>query len=73
MKRVLSILLMAASGPLALGVVDQTDIAALKQKASAGDPAAQVQVGMSYALSMPRDSKGHQMVPDGGGSRLRRR
>ena len=33
----------------------QNDLAALKQKAAAGDPAAQVKVGMSYALAVPRD------------------
>jgi TPR repeat protein len=57
MKAFISMLLMAASAPLALGIADQTDLTALKQKALAGDPAAQVQVGMSYALGSPRNVK----------------
>ena len=57
MKQVFSILLMAASAPLALGLIDQTDLSAAKQKALAGDPAAQVKVGMSYALASPRNPK----------------
>ena len=55
MKRILSVLLLAAVAPLALGALDQTDLSALKQKALAGDPAAQVKVGMSYALATPRN------------------
>jgi len=57
MRRVLSILLMAVSGPMVLAAAEQTDLAAIKQKALAGDPAAQVQVGMSYALASPRNPK----------------
>ena len=36
-------------------VVAQQDAAALQQKAAAGDPAAQVQLGMKYALASPHD------------------
>src|SRR5580698_8527322 len=57
MKGLISILLIAASGPIAFGVANQTDLAAVKQKALAGDAAAQVQVGMSYALAAPRNIK----------------
>jgi uncharacterized protein len=57
MKRFLTLLLGVLSTSMALGMTDQSNIAALKQRALAGDPAAQVKVGMSYALAYPRDAK----------------
>src|ERR1700740_2782073 len=57
MKRLILMVLIAVSTPLAFGFVGQDDLAALKQKALAGDPAAQVKVGMSYAFATPRNIK----------------
>jgi hypothetical protein len=35
----------------------QNDVSTLKQKATAGDPIAEVKLGMKYALGVPRDSQ----------------
>jgi len=57
MKRLTVLLpLMFAIMPLVSGAA-QNDVSALKQKAVAGDAAAQVQLGMTYALGVPRDSR----------------
>jgi uncharacterized protein len=57
MKRItISLSLVITFASFATGFA-QSNVSALKEKAAAGDPTAEVKLGMKYALGVPRDSQ----------------